>query len=196
MAKHLQLSTNFNLSALSDHQGNTLLHTAVYGGRVDVVEILLNSDVPVHSVNLLRLTPLHLAYAGGFCDVVDTLISHGAASDARDSLGRTPIDLIPYGKQSCNTFAKQTAPGNHREDSSSLQIELQQRYLSSGWIQSTQAWNMEHFRCDIDTVNDSSLSEHGFLARYKGGYRPVRIEGLVGDWPAWEHWRREELLER
>ena len=193
MAKHLQFSANF--STLSDRQGNTLLHTAVYGGRVDVVEILLNSGVPAHSANLLGLTPLHLAYAGGFCSIADTLISYGAAGDVRDGLGRTPTDLIPYGKQLCGNSTQQSNPVRYREDSGSSWIELQQKYLSSGWIDSTQGWNMEHSRCDIDALN-SSLSEHGFLARYKGVYRPVRIEGLMGGWPAWEHWRREELLER
>ena len=199
MARHLQSSVNF--STLSDLQGNTLLHTAAYGGRIDVIEILLKSGIPVNSTNLLGLTPLHLAYAGGFCGLADTLIGYGAAADARDHMGRTPGELIPYGKQLCqsqspieeHTIAGPGLSGNNQGDTAFSWIEQKQKYLSSGWADPARDWNLSG--CDIDTLN-SSLPEQDFLARYKGVYRPVRIEGLIGSWPAWEHWRKEELLKR
>lgn len=72
------LQPALNVSSVVDQEGNTLLHNAAYGGRIDLVKFLLSADLPLNTKNQFGLTPLDLSCAGHFCNLAELLASHGA----------------------------------------------------------------------------------------------------------------------
>lgn len=73
--------------------GTVALH--YHKGRADVVEALLGAGgmVDVDARDRGGLTPLHRAAAPGFLDATRALLAGGAAPNAADKLGRTPLHL-------------------------------------------------------------------------------------------------------
>ena len=70
------------------------MHEAVVAGRQEAVERLLNCGAAVMSTEmLLGHTPLHDAAVANRLVIAKMLLDHGAAPDARDAAGGTPIDL-------------------------------------------------------------------------------------------------------
>ena len=143
------LQPALDVSSLVDQQGNTLLHNAAYGGRMDLVKFLLNSHVPLNPKNQFGLTPLDLSYAGHFCNVAELLVTHGAKRtrssgecNREDFVTDLPKSLVPI------------IDAILEHDSS--QYLLWQRYVDSGWI-SPQGAAAGNHDCGID-VRNSSLS--------------------------------------
>ncbi len=62
-----------------------------------------------------------------------------------------------------------------------------------GWSMATDPseWPQRHH---VDVR--SGISRREFLEEYVYRNRPVVLAGLVDDWPAWQTWRREDLLRR
>lgn len=195
------LQSAFNASSVLDFQGNTLLHNAVYGGRSDLVRVLLDQGIPVDSVNHLGVTPLHLAYASGFCEIVATLIHHGAMIELKDQIGRAPGDTTSYrGDQCYNSNSARTLESklaNMYATKSEIDLSLWQKYIESGWVTDpTRVQNDSMFHCEIDIRDSASLTKEDFSAHYKAVYKPVIVRGLTKNWPAWEHWTVEQLQQR
>lgn len=59
-------------------KGNTALHIASLGGKLEVVKILLEHGSPVNSQSQLGFTPLYMAAQENKDDVVRFLLEHGA----------------------------------------------------------------------------------------------------------------------
>jgi uncharacterized protein len=75
------------------HDGFTPLHLAVFFGRRDVSEYLLDHNPDVNAVarNPMMVTPLHSAAAGNQFEMCEALIAQGADVNARQEGGFTPL---------------------------------------------------------------------------------------------------------
>jgi ankyrin repeat protein len=69
------------------------LHSAVAGGKVEIVRALLDSGAKVGARQQGGLTPLHGAAFEGSEEMIRLLLDHGADPDARNDAGKTPADL-------------------------------------------------------------------------------------------------------
>lgn len=58
-----------------DKYGDTLLHSAAYEGRKEMVELLIAKGAEVNAKNIYGGTPLHFAATFGHKDVVELLTS-------------------------------------------------------------------------------------------------------------------------
>ena len=78
-----------------DSNGCTLLHPAVDGGRLDIVELLLDRGADPNVVSGEGYTPLHLAAGRQEPEIARLLLARGAAAslDKRDPYGNTPLLL-------------------------------------------------------------------------------------------------------
>lgn len=77
--------------------GGTLLHLAAKRNRAGLCYWLLRLGAGVNQTDIRDMTPLHHAAFHGATDAARLLIVHGAALDARDWRGRSPLDLAEAG---------------------------------------------------------------------------------------------------
>ena len=77
----------------SPNGSGTLLHKAAAKGHKKIVELLLANGADVNS-NAAGATPLQFAAILGNKDVVELLLANGANVDAKDSEGRTPLQVV------------------------------------------------------------------------------------------------------
>ncbi|CAF1381821.1 unnamed protein product [Adineta steineri] len=75
----------------SDEHGFTLLHWAVWYGRLSIVQLLLQRNVRVNAVNRGDDTPLHLAVSHNHFDIIQQLIKNKAQINATNIHGNTPL---------------------------------------------------------------------------------------------------------
>lgn len=78
-----------SLVAAADAGGSTVLHHAAGFGRLETLELLLDSGAEINARNRRRSTPLHWAIHDEA--KVRLLLSRGAALEARQVEGRTPL---------------------------------------------------------------------------------------------------------
>jgi len=71
--------------------GLTPLHSAAFGGHVEIVKLLLERGADPNAKTDDGLTPLHIAAFKGHVDVVRVLLEHGANPNAKDNNGQTPL---------------------------------------------------------------------------------------------------------
>lgn len=69
------------------------LHSAVAGGKFEIVRMLLANGADVHARQDLGLTALHGAAFEGTEEIIRLLLDHGADPDAKDAAGKTPADI-------------------------------------------------------------------------------------------------------
>lgn len=72
-------------------QGWTALHSAVCGGHIDVVEVLLRAGADFRAVGPDGESPLHLAASAAKAEIVSVLLRYGASISARTFEGDTPL---------------------------------------------------------------------------------------------------------
>ena len=88
----LLLEGGANLEAVSGNRiGNTALHAAVAGGRVDAALRLIDAGAAVNAADGGGHTPLHIAAEGGYVPIVESLLRHHADPHAVDAEDRTPL---------------------------------------------------------------------------------------------------------
>ena len=196
------LQPPLNVNSLLDHQGNTLLHHAAYGGRVDLVKFLLDAHVPVSSKNHFGLTPFDLACAGHFYDIAELLAARRSKRAPWSSELPTMTVKTRWACEHLVTSLRGSLPEAPMSNSGlntvfepdTSQKLLWQCYIDSGWISPQEvAGNLE--KCAID-VRNSSFSPEDFLTQYKSAHRPLVIQGLTGAWGTWKHWTKKELVKR
>lgn len=91
--KVLTQNNTIDLSAVSRHDGTTLLHLAVRYGHENIVRFLLDNKVSVNCSNYLQRTPLHEASQAGAADMCQLLLENGADVDAVDDDGDTGLHM-------------------------------------------------------------------------------------------------------
>lgn len=74
-----------------DRDQRPVLHSAVRGGNLQVMELLLRKGAQLHESKPGMLTVLHKAAFIGHKDVLEALIERGSKVDARDSSNKTPL---------------------------------------------------------------------------------------------------------
>jgi ankyrin repeat protein len=77
-----------------DKDGKTLLHTAVFRERGDLVDVLLRHAADINVKNKFGETALHLAISYKNKDMVELLVSRGADVNARNFQNRTPLYVL------------------------------------------------------------------------------------------------------
>lgn len=78
-------------------QDHAPLHLAVYHGRMEICELLLDRDTNVNVVSILeQVTPLHLASYCGHSEIVDLLITHKANIEAINRYRQSPLHLAAF----------------------------------------------------------------------------------------------------
>ncbi|XP_059834383.1 putative ankyrin repeat protein RF_0381 isoform X1 [Hypanus sabinus] len=75
--------------------GSTLLHTATYFGRTDIVKILLHLKIDVNLQDYKGATALHRARD---TDTIQLLTDHGADVNWSDGDGNMPLHMMSYGE--------------------------------------------------------------------------------------------------
>ena len=73
--------------------GQTALHYAAMGGKVDIVTILIARGANVNVQDEQGITPLMLAAKEGRMDAIQALIAQGAKLDAQDKLGENALHI-------------------------------------------------------------------------------------------------------
>ena len=85
-----------NLQNSSGLYGYKPLHVAAASNQRDVIEYLLSIDDPKKHIEgraSSNYTPLHLAVSFGSMQCVESLLRNRADINARDSYGKTPLDI-------------------------------------------------------------------------------------------------------
>ncbi|WP_257264034.1 ankyrin repeat domain-containing protein, partial [Endozoicomonas sp. ONNA2] len=78
----------------SDHDGNTALHHAAFGGSVECVKILLKYGAEINAVNHDGITPLQMATGPQEGECFKLLIQQGADTTVVDEDGHTLLHVI------------------------------------------------------------------------------------------------------
>lgn len=87
----LLISKNADVNA-KDKSGNTPLHNATSSGNRVIVELLIAKGADINA-QVFSQTPLHWAVSRGHKDIVELLIEKGADVDAKNSKGKTALQL-------------------------------------------------------------------------------------------------------
>jgi ankyrin repeat protein len=88
----LENGANPNLAS-ANAQRVAPLHSAVAGGKAEIVRMLLARGADVHARQDLGFTALHGAAVEGGEEMIRLLLDHGADPAARNVAGKTPADL-------------------------------------------------------------------------------------------------------
>jgi len=84
--------------------GQTALHIAAMGGKVDIVTILIARGANVNIQDEQGITPLMLAAKEGRVETIQALIAQGAKLDAQDKLGENALHIAAaHGKKEAVT---------------------------------------------------------------------------------------------
>ncbi|KAJ3669042.1 hypothetical protein LUZ60_010992 [Juncus effusus] len=76
-----------------DQYGNTALHLAAIKGRCDIILLLIDHGMDVHTVDDEGHVALHLAVESGRLDAVELLVSFGADVNKMTKRGMTALDM-------------------------------------------------------------------------------------------------------
>lgn len=83
-----------DVNAKGGSREHTLLHEAIWWGRIEVVKVLVTKGANVNSRDGIGRTPLHTAIECGYLEVVELLLQKGADVNAEVEgiSGETPLD--------------------------------------------------------------------------------------------------------
>jgi ankyrin repeat protein len=81
----------YSVNFVDPDDNHTPLHKAVLQGNSSIVDILINTNVSLNSLDRAGETPLHLACLKGHQTIVDALLKAGAQVNLKDRHGRTPL---------------------------------------------------------------------------------------------------------
>jgi hypothetical protein len=92
------LEMSYNPNALAQPGGQTALHMAAAGAQLPMVRLLLAWDADLEAKTAsTRRTALQIAAFRGHLDVCKFLIENGASLRAKDSQGKTAVELARAG---------------------------------------------------------------------------------------------------
>lgn len=92
------LEMSYNPNALAQPGGQTALHMAAAGAQLPMIRLLLawNADLEAQTASTKR-TPLHIAAFRGNLEACKFFIESGASLKAKDSQGKTAVELAHAG---------------------------------------------------------------------------------------------------
>ena len=98
LMEHLTFKYPQGANASGGNYG-TALHSASYGGHLQIVRSLLRHGVDVDVRDHFNRTPLSCASWGGHCDIIRCLLEHGANVTVSDDSHNTPLTwAVFYGQ--------------------------------------------------------------------------------------------------
>lgn len=74
-------------------EGSSALHLAADGGYLEIIDLLIDNDAKLDTVDQLKRTPLHRSVWLGHGAVTKLLVDRGAVVEAVDNDGHTARDL-------------------------------------------------------------------------------------------------------
>ena len=95
LMEHLALKYPHSADARGGNCG-TALHSASYGGHLEIVRSLLGHGVDVDVRDLFNRTPLSFASRTGYCDIIRCLLEHGANVVASDDKRNTSLTWAAF----------------------------------------------------------------------------------------------------
>lgn len=87
----IKAGANLNLKA---DFGNTPLHVAVKGEKIEIIELLLKKGALLNEKNNANKAPLHLAVEEGNPRIIKLLVKAGASLSVKDGSGFTPLHYV------------------------------------------------------------------------------------------------------
>ena len=133
--------------------GYTPLHIAVTKGSIDIVTLLLDQDVNVHSLTTDGKTPLHIAVDKVYETIIQKLLTQKADPSLKDVSGNTSLHLAVRIKQ-------ETKPGLVKTRVSHTRSSLAPyRACSAETVRAI----IEH-GVDVNTVNNRGQTALGFAS--------------------------------
>ena len=172
---------HLNLSHLLDGGRNNLLHVASYGGRLSLVKVLLERGVSPHKKNQYGWTAIDYAIVAGHKQVADILTADHAASDRKDT--------VLHSLKLSDTVSHDTR----------LNTIALSRYVKSGWSnKDVETITREHHvNSDIPVIDGSKIDDLSkYFDKMKAQRRPYILTNVFNHWPAWDKWRKEQLMHR
>ena len=92
-ALKVHLANGVDLNAQDSQSGLTLLSWAIFAGKLEIAEQLIEAGADVNGTNRDGGTPLHEAAFMGRDRIARMLLRNGADVEARDDSGQTPLNL-------------------------------------------------------------------------------------------------------
>lgn len=89
----LFLDAGMTLQAADARFGNTALHMAATGGRIEMLRLLIDRGANVDAVNDDQNTPLHVAINNASSELVRALLQAGARTSIANVRGNQPLHL-------------------------------------------------------------------------------------------------------
>ena len=72
------------------------MHSSSFRGHIEIVEYLIECCVKIDPKVKCECTPLHFASYCGKTDVIKYSLSKGSNKNAKDTDGKTPLELFPH----------------------------------------------------------------------------------------------------
>ncbi len=79
---------------IRDKSGKTALHRAASSGKIDIIQLLLNNNADIDSLDVNHYTPLHFAAENDKMEIVKFLLQQGANFNVKNKEGKSPFELI------------------------------------------------------------------------------------------------------
>eukprot|EP00929_Paragymnodinium_shiwhaense_P118796 TRINITY_DN90700_c0_g1_i1.p1 TRINITY_DN90700_c0_g1~~TRINITY_DN90700_c0_g1_i1.p1 ORF type:complete len:328 (+),score=61.37 TRINITY_DN90700_c0_g1_i1:60-1043(+) len=143
--------------------GLTPLMYASQGGRLRIVQMLLDSKAEVNALEEDGLTALHFAAASNEFDIARVLVARGADVNIADDSGKAPLDILSReaaeggDKAALRDWEDLLAKGDLREQV----VGLPGREDAKGWQSAAAQAGLGQLAGDLVTLDDSPHSVGG-----------------------------------
>jgi hypothetical protein len=89
----INTKASIDVQTFNDTVSTTPIHQAVCTKQLDIVTLLIQSNVGINAINQYGETPLVIACVNNLPDIVNLLINANANINKKTRFGRTPLDI-------------------------------------------------------------------------------------------------------
>ncbi len=165
---------------LKNKQGYTALHLAARWGRMDIAELLLESQASVNNRNYTYWAPLHLAVKEGREEMCQLLIDHGAEVEARNNRGNTSLHIAAvYGQVGCAAVLLKNRADIH----ATMEKSMQPLHLAAWYGQAEIAQMLIGEGADLNAPNEDGNTALHFAA-FNGQVKVIKVLMVNGADPS------------